>query len=94
MPLEDRHKLKRLTKVYIKCTSLTTSGTVNVKYGYDTNGSQVDLINESVTSLRPKYYEASSEVGGNPLAESRDFAFQVTLTGQIDAVELGMSTIL
>lgn len=89
MPLEDRHKLKRLTKVYIKCTSLTTSGTVNVKYGYDTNGSQVDLINESVTSLRPKYYEASSEVGGNPLAESRDFAFQVTLTGQIDAVELG-----
>ncbi len=89
MPLEDRHKLKRLTKVYIKCTSLTTSGTVNVKYGYDGNSSTVTAINETVTSFRPKFYETSSELGGNPLAESRDFFFQIAVSGQIDVVELG-----
>lgn len=89
MPIEHRGKLKKLTKVYIKVVSLTTSGTVNVKYGYDTNGGQVDIINETVTSFRTKIYEASCELGGNPFAETRDITFQIAIIGQIDVIELG-----
>lgn len=89
MPLEHRGKLKKLTKVYIKVTSLTTSGNVEVKYGYDSNGSTTTVISESVTAYRPKVYEAAAELGGTEFATSRDFMFQISITGQIDVVELG-----
>lgn len=89
MPIEDRRKLKLLKAVYIKCTSLTTSGTVNVKYGYDSNASQVDIITESITSVRPKYFEATVELSGNPFSASRDLSFQIGIAGQIDVVEFG-----
>ena len=89
MPIEDRGKMKSLKNVYIKGTSLTTSGTVNVKYQYDTNGSQVDLITESVTSVRPKFFETTNELAGEQLASSRDLSFQIGVAGQIDITELG-----
>ena len=89
MPLEHRGKLKKLTKVYIKVTSLTTSGNVEVNYGYDTNSSTTTIINESITSYRPKFYEAGAELGGTEFATSRDFMFTIGITGQIDVVELG-----
>lgn len=89
MPIADRGKLKKLTKVYIKCTSLGSSGSINVKYGCDTSSTQVDLITETITSTRQKYYETSCELGGNPLADSRDFAFQIGVVGSIDVVEFG-----
>jgi len=89
MPLEHRPKLKKLTKVYIKVVSLTSSGNVTVKYGYDTNSTLTEIINESVTSTRPKFYEAAAENDGNQFTVSRDLFFQVSITGQIDVVELG-----
>lgn len=89
MPLEDRGKLKKLKSVYVKCTSLTSSGTVALKYGYDSNGSMTDILNESVTSVRPKIFEATAESGGLPFAETRDLTFQIGIAGQVDVVELG-----
>ena len=89
MPLEDRGKLKQLRSVYIKGTSLSTSATVTLKYGYDTNGGMVDIFNESVTSYRPKFFEATAELGGEQLAETRDLTFQIGIVGQFDVVELG-----
>jgi len=89
MPLEDRGKLKQLRSVYIKGTSLTTSATVNLKYGYDSNSGMVDILNESVTSYRPKFFEATAELGGEQLAETRDLTFQIGIAGQFDVVELG-----
>jgi len=89
MPLEHRGKLKKLTKVYIKVVSLTSSGNVTVKYGYDSSSTLNEIINESITSTRPKFYEASAELGGIEFATSRDFMFTIGITGQIDVVELG-----
>ena len=89
MPLEDRGKLKKLKSVYVKCISLTSSGTVALKYGYDSNGAMVDILNESVTSTRTKIFEATAENGGLPFAETRDLTFQIGIVGQVDVVELG-----
>lgn len=89
MPIEDRSKLKKLKSVYVKGTSLTTSGTVEVKYQYDSNGSQVTLLSESVTSVRPKFFETTNELGGDQLAETRDLTFTISVVGQIDITELG-----
>ena len=89
MPIEDRGKLKKLKSVYLKGTSLTTSGTVNLKYGYDSNSGLVDILNESVTSVRPKFFEAEAESGGEQFAETRDLTFQIGVLGQIDITEFG-----
>lgn len=89
MPLEDRGKLKKLTKVYVKVVSLTSSGTVVVKYGHDSSVTLTEVINESVTSTRPKFYEASAEYSGAEFTMSRDLIFQIYTIGQIDGVELG-----
>lgn len=89
MPLEHRGRLKKLKNVYIKVTSLTTSGTVNLKYGYDTSGSMTDLITETISSVRPKFFETTSDLSGENLVETRDLTFQIGIVGQIDVVELG-----
>ena len=89
MPIEDRGKLKRLKNVYLKCTSLTTSGTVNLTYSYDSNASSVTILNESVTSVRPKFFEATSENSGQEFAETRDLVFTIGILGQIDVNEFG-----
>lgn len=89
MPIEDRAKLKKLKSVYLKGTSLTTSGTVNLKYSYDANGYTQDVINESITSVRPKFFETSAQLDSEQFAETRDLTFQIGVTGQIDITELG-----
>jgi len=89
MPIEDRGKLKNIKSVYIKVTSLTTSGTVQLKYGYDGNSGMVDILNESITLYRPKFFETTNELGGEQLAETRDLTFQIGIAGQVDCVELG-----
>ena len=88
MPIEDRNKEKQLTRIAVKVYSQATgSGTVTVKYAFD-SASYSTAIAETSISSGYKNYEASAQTDSLPFLSGRDLKLRLEATFRIDYIEV------